>query len=126
MYNEKKIMVMRVFKENLVDFIGELIIQFPEEPDLHIIKNFFVDICPAEEIIKYFVSNLLRPDVKNMIETKNEVFFLNNDDLFSGVKNQNKVLHLKKLYNGSGKQQKEMIWQWIQKITKIAELYTQV
>ena len=124
--NEKKIAVMTVFKENLVEFITQLSNQFPRETDLLTIKNFFLDVCPAEELIKYFVKNLLDPRVKPMIESKNEAFFLENDSLFSSIKNQQKVFHLKKLYYEANKEQKEILWQWFQKITKIADLYTQV
>jgi len=70
--------------------------------------------------------NLLNPKVKPMIEAKNEKFFLDNDSLFSSIKNQQKVFHLKTLYYQANKEQKEILWQWFQKITKIAELYTQV
>ena len=122
--NEKKIMLMKVFKDNLIDFITELTIQFPKEADLHIIKIFFEEVCTVEEIIVYFCNNLLVEDVKKMIDTKNEKFFLRNDQLFTAIKNQSKVFHFKKLWECSDKHQKEMIWQWFQKITKIAELYT--
>lgn len=122
--NEKKIMLMKVFKDNLIDFITELTIQFPKEADLHIIKIFFEEVCTVEEIIVYFCNNLLVEDIKKMIDTKNEKFFLKNDQLFTGIKNQSKVFHFKKLWEQSDKHQKEMIWQWVQKITKIAEIYT--
>jgi hypothetical protein len=122
--NDKKIMLMKVFKDNLIDFITELTIQFPQEADLHIIKIFFEEVCTVEEIIVYFCNNLLVEDVKKMIDTKNEKFFLKNDQMFTGIKNQSKVFHFKKLWESSDKHQKDMIWQWVQKITKIAELYT--
>lgn len=123
-FSETKILLMRMFKENLIDFIKELTIQFPSEPDLHVIKVFFEEVCSVEDIIEYFCSNLLIPDIKKMIETKNDLFFLRNDNLFTGIKNQKKVFHFKKLWEESNKHQKEMIWQWIQKITKLADLYT--
>lgn len=123
-FSETKILLMKMFKENLVDFIKELTIQFPSEPDLHVIKVFFEEVCSVEDIIEYFCSNLLVPDIKKMIETKNDLFFLKNDNLFTGIKNQNKVFHFKKLWGESNKHQQEMIWQWIQKITKLADLYT--
>lgn len=120
-----KILLMKVFKDNLLEFMCELIQQFPQEPDLQIIKIFFMEVCTVEDIILYFCEHLLRPDVKSMIDTKNDNFFIDNDTLFSGIKNQSKVFHFKNLWNQSNKHQKEMIWQWFQKITKIAHLYTQ-
>jgi len=126
MFNETKIMIMRSFKDNLLDFFTELIIQFPNEPDLQIIKIFMSDVCSTEDIITYFAENLLKKDVKEMIDTKNDKFFLTNDTLFSKIKNQKKVFHFKKLYEQSNREQRDIIWQWFQKITKIAELYTMV
>lgn len=126
MYNETKIMIMSSFKDNLLDFFTELIIQFPSEPDLQIIKIFLSDVCTTEDIINYFAEHLLRKEVKEMIDNKNDKFFLTNDTLFSKIKNQKKVFHFKKLYEQSDKQQRDIIWQWFQKITKIAELYSMV
>ena len=126
MFDETKIMIMRSFKDNLLDFFTELIIQFPQEPDLQIIKIFLSDVCSTEDIINYFAENLLKKDVKQMIDTKNDKFFLTNDTLFSKIKNQTKVFHFKKLYEQSNREQRDIIWQWFQKITKIAELYTMV
>lgn len=123
-YNQTKIMLMGIFKDNLLDFMTELIIQFPLEADLQIIKVFFSEVCAVEDIIVYFSNNLLKPDIKQMIDTKNDKFFLRNDNLFSGIQNQTKVFHFKNLWNSSNTQQRDMIWQWIQKITKLADLYT--
>ena len=81
MFDETKIMIMRSFKDNLLDFFTELIIQFPDEPDLQIIKIFMSDVCSTEDIINYFSENLLRKDVKQMIDTKNDKFFLSDGEL---------------------------------------------
>ena len=67
MSSDTKIKVMKIFRDNLLDFMTELIIQFPQEPDLQIIKIFFSEVCTVEDIIEYFTGNLLKPDVPEEI-----------------------------------------------------------
>jgi len=120
---EARIKLLTVFKSNLIEFLDTTIEQFPQETDLFLVKTFFTEFCSPVEIMNYFVENLLTPDIVKMINERNEEFFLKNDSLFSNIENKQKVFHFKNLWMASDKQQKEVIWQWILKFRKIAELY---
>ena len=87
-------------------------------------KNFTDTFLPGTSNVPVSGKVIDKDDIKKMIETKNDLFFLKNDNLFTGIKNQKKVFHFKKLWGESNKHQQQMIWQWIQKITKLADLYT--
>ena len=122
---ETKIKLLHVFKTNLIEFLDTTIEQIPEETDLLLVKTFFTEFCSPLEIMEYFCEKLLTPEIMKMVDDRNEQFFLKNDALFSDmdVENQEKVFHFKNLWAHADKQQKEVIWQWIEKFRKIAEIY---
>jgi len=120
---DNKIKIVEIFQNNLNDFFETLIEQYPTETDLVLVKTFFNHFCSPVEIIEYFCKNLLTTDVKLMLEKEDENFFLQNNSLFSDIQNQQKVFHFKNLWKNSNSQQKVMIWQWIKKFKRIAELY---
>lgn len=120
---DNKIKIVQVFHNNIVDFIDSLIDQFPSETDLILVKTFLQQFCSPGEIIKYFCKSLLSPEVKVMIDKQDETFFLKNDSLFSDIPNQQKVFHFKNLWKNSNTQQKQMMWAWIQKFKRIAEIF---
>lgn len=122
---DNKIKIVQIFHNNLVEFIESLIEQFPAESDLVLVKTFLQQFCAPSEIITYFCKALLTPEVSVMIDKGDENFFLKNDSLFSDIPNQQKVFHFKTLYKTSNPQQKEMMWAWIKKFKRIAELYQQ-
>jgi hypothetical protein len=124
--NQDRIKVIEVFKNNLVNFIEILIEQFPTETDLIIIRTFFLEMCSAVDIINYFSHKLLNDKVKTMIEKQNEQFFIENDTLFSDIKNKQKVFHFKNVWLTATDNQKKSIWQWFNKLVRIAEIYKSV
>jgi hypothetical protein len=122
---EARIKLLSVFKSNLIEFIDSTIEQFPQETDLLLVKTFLTEFCSPVEIMQYFCDKLLTPDIIKMVDERNEEFFLKNDSLFSDIdpENQNKVFHFKNLWKHANKDQKEVIWQWILKFRRIAEIY---
>lgn len=124
--NHDRIKVIEVFKNNLVNFIEILIEQFPSETDLIIIRTFFLEMCSSVDIINYFSHKLLNEKVKTMIEKQNDQFFIENDTLFSDIKNKQKVFHFKNVWLTATDNQKKSIWQWFNKLVRIAEIYKSV
>jgi hypothetical protein len=122
---EARIKLLSVFKSNLIEFLDTTIEQIPEETDLLLVKTFFTEFCSPLEIMEYFCEKLLTPDIIKMVDDRNEEFFLKNDSLFSDMdpENHDKVFHFKNLWKHANKDQKEVIWQWILKFRRIAELY---
>lgn len=121
--NHDRLKVIEVFKNNLVNFIEILIEQFPTETDLIIIRTFFIEMCSPIDIINYFSNKLLASNVKPMIVNHNENFFIENDTVFSDIKNKQKVFHFKNVWLGATENQKKSIWQWFNKLVRIAEIY---
>lgn len=121
--NQDKFKVIEVFKNNLINFFDVLIEQFPQETDLIIIRTFLSEMVSPFDIIDYFAHKLLNEKVKSVIAKEDEQFFIDNDTLFSEIKNKQKVFHFKNLYLAATENQKKYIWQWFHKLVRIAEIY---
>ena len=69
------------FKNSLISFIDELIEQFPQEPDLIILRIFLKDQIPIEDVITKFTYTINKnnQELKKSISDRNEAFFLESD-----------------------------------------------
>lgn len=111
------------FKKQLVDFIDELIASFPNEPDFIMIRIFLKDQVPIEDIMKYFVETIL--PLENMVATKNDKFFLENNILFESLDSDSstKVNYFKRLWTTIDKNDKDIIWKWFSSFIFLAKKY---
>ena len=51
--------ILKQFKNSIITFLDELIVQFPEEADLVIFRIFLKDRVPIIDIMTYFVHKIL-------------------------------------------------------------------
>lgn len=114
--------ILKRFKSGIIQFIDELIDQFPNEPDLIIIRVFFEDQIPVFIIADGFINHVLPH--KDMIKNRNENFFLENNHMF-GMLNNDKVIHFKKLWTSTrlDKDDRNVIWQWFDTFCALIESY---
>lgn len=117
-----EIQILKQFKEQIITFFDELISQFPEEADLVILRIFLENQIPIEEVINTFIHKLLT--VREMITSRNESFFLENDSLFQKI-SKNKVNHFKRLWRSGrlDKDDKEVVWKWVDSFVFLADKY---
>jgi hypothetical protein len=118
-----KIQILSEFKTNLVNFLDELIEQFPEEGDLIVLRIFLNDQVPIADIMSTFVRKLL--PLKDMVKKRDQSFFLNNNILFEKL-NKDKVNHFKTLWLSPklDSDDRDVIWAWYDLFISIAERYT--
>jgi hypothetical protein len=120
------IRILIQFKNSLIEFIDELIDQFPQEPDLIILRIFLQDQIPIEDVISKFILaiNKNNQEMKKFISDRNEKFFLESDVFESIAKT--KSINFKKLWLSGNldDEEKENVWKWIDSFVKISELYT--
>ena len=110
------------FKQSLIDFIDELIDQFPEEGDFVIIRIFLKDQVPIVDVLNHVMQIFL--PIKHLIVEKNEKFFLENNILFTTL-DPGKVNHFKRLWR-SGRlddSDKDAVWKWMSSFVFLAEKY---
>jgi hypothetical protein len=114
--------ILERFKRGYIQFIDELLEQFPNEPDLIIIRVFFQNEVPVTSVAESFIVNVL--PYKEMIKKRDETFFLENNHMF-GMLDGGKVSHFKKLWTSErlDDDDKDTIWQWFDMFCALTEAY---
>ena len=59
-----KIQILKIFKDQFITFLDELIAQFPREPDLVIVRIFMKDQVPIADIMCHIVQQILPHEKK--------------------------------------------------------------
>lgn len=120
--NNKQVQLLKEFKAQLINFLDELIEQFPTEGDLVISRIFINDQMPIIDIMNIFVENI-HPK-KDLIKEKNENFFLEETTLFS-IFSENKVNNFKNLWKTLDSSDKDIVWEWVNLFVVMSDKYIQ-
>ena len=117
--------ILSEFKTSLITFFDELIEQFPEEPDLIIIRIFFNDQIPVKDVMDLFNFKINTENqlLKKMVKDRNEKFFLEHN-IFDAL-GKDQVNHFKKLWR-SGRlddDDKAVVWKWIDSFVYLGDKY---
>ena len=111
-------MVNNKFHVCFSQFIEELSIQFPTEPSLQLVKTIIKDV-DSDELVQKYRSFIL--PYKDMIEKKDENFFLNSNEWFYKLTSPAKIFSIKDLWVSEtlDDEDKDMIWQWFNVFNRI-------
>lgn len=114
--------ILERFKRGYMQFIDELLEQFPEETDLIIIRVFFEDQVPVSVVADSFIEHVLPH--RQVIASRNEKFFIENNHMF-GMLDTGKVLHFKKLWTSKrlDKDDRDAIWKWFDTFCALVDAY---
>lgn len=121
-----EIEILRTFKKNLVDFLDELVQTFPEEEDLVIGRVFVNDQIPIQLVMERFITHILPHS--EMIQTRNEDFFVSgNHDMFGDLP-QSKVIHWKRMWQSKDidSDDRAVIWDYFNVFVTLAENYVKL
>jgi len=120
-----EVVVLTRFKNGLVQFIDQLIDWMPEDGDLVVTRILVNDQLPITEIMGGFIKFVY--PYRDLIKKSDEKFFLGDTRIFDEIKDQSRVLSLKKLWQNPrfSKDDKEKTWEWVQFFVKCMELYLQ-
>ena len=104
------------FKEQMVKFLDELIIQFPEEAAFYFIRIFVKDKIPVQDVLGRFMRDCL--PYKKFIQEKNDLFFLNSDIIYNTYASevgQDEMNKFKEMWTSGrlDEEDKECIWAWM-------------
>lgn len=121
---QQKLNIMHEFRRQLINLLDELIEQFPEETDLVFIRIFMRDQIPVSDVLGRYIRDLL--PLKKQIVEKDGSFFIQNSVLYSQLAGT-KVNHFKTLWLSDklDDDDRDIIWQWMALLTKIADQYYQ-
>ena len=114
--------ILSRFKTAMIQFIDELIEQFPEEADLIIIRVFFENQVPIAVVADSFIQFVLPH--KDKIKRRDEKFFLENNHMFSML-DTGKVVHFKKLWTSKrlDNDDRDVRWNWFDTFCTLVEAY---
>jgi hypothetical protein len=123
-----EIELLKQLKNNLVEFLDELIASFPSEPDFVIFRIFVNDRIPIVDIMEYLVKNLC--PLQDMVKARNEEFFLKYNILFEklGEKGSNRVNKFKTIWLSGNldTEDKETIWRWFATFIHLGNKYAEL
>lgn len=120
--------VLTEFKKQLILFFDELITQFPLEGDLVVIRLFFSNQIPIQNVVNTFNHKINTNDqeLKKMVKERNESFFLEHN-IFDNL-GKEKVIHFKKLWRSErlDNEDKEVIWRWIDTFIYLGDKHSKI
>jgi hypothetical protein len=115
--------ILKLFKEQLIDFLDELISQFPKEGDFVFLRILVKDRVPIKDIMVH--TKTILESCKQMINERDEEFFLRNESIFS-VADKDRVNYFKKIWSSNDIDDdiKTCIWSWVDLFLQLSEKYT--
>lgn len=120
-----KLALLKSFKDALLRFMDALIDLLPDEKDIFTLRVLFESTIPIESAMKTFTSRIL--PYKEMVETRDERFFIECTDIFSGIR-KDKVSYFKDLWqsNTLTAEDKDSLWKWFAIFLKFALKFQQI
>ena len=117
---------LRQFKSKMLDFIEELIQQFPTEPSFVIVRIFVADKIPVKDVLGRFMKECL-PFTK-AVQERNDKFFVYSDFIFEKYVNdvgEENLQNFRMLWESDrlDKDDKQVIWDWMDLFMSIARRY---
>lgn len=111
------------YKSLLVEFCNELSEQFPHEGDFRIAKVILSSSqIPTEKLMTNFLKNLT-PDIREKIKNR-DIEFLHTGNPFSFIADSRFAKFTDLILGGTvSDEDKDIIWQWIEALVKIADKY---
>jgi len=123
MLNNKNIKILNLFKKNVIGFISELILQFPEDSDLLILKLFLENQVDMDRLITGFKKYFTNETNSKMFDDRNEDFFISNNP-FTRI-SSTKFDKLKTIWQSEsiGDDDRLVIWNWFELFKKLSLAY---
>lgn len=109
----------------LVDDLSESVFTSENEQGDLVMCKFYVKKLHPERIMKEIVNNVLQYD--EMIQKRDEEFFLNNKSIFAGLPDDRINYYSRKLSSDEiDEDSKSVIWDYFDTITEIAKSYKKI
>lgn len=126
MQQSPRLKLLSQFRDQMIRFLDELIEQLPSESQFIIIRIFFKDKIPVEDIMGNFIKQVLPH--KHYIKTRNEKFFLQGTNIYNAAyKSHGKqsVDHFKNLWKSNllDTEDRKVLWSWFDLFVLLGEKY---
>jgi len=115
--------ILLVFKSNIMSFVDELITQFPDDPELVMLKLFLENHVDMSILLTGFKKYFAIEQNRIMFENRNENFFLEHNPFYKLSSNQFTKIKTIWLSPKITADDKEVIWQWFELFKKISDKF---
>jgi hypothetical protein len=107
----------------MIEFLDELIEQFPKEAQLILARLYLSTQVGEEDLMKAFITEVL--PLKNVIEIRDEKFFLESNANVLQKCDSSILDHFRLLWKSSAldDDDKEVIWKWFDMFILLSENY---
>lgn len=120
--SDKKFELLIKFKNVLLEFIDELVQQFPNDSDIVMCRIFIKDQIPTQTIMDKFVTYFLPKS--ELILNQDPLFFTVGTSDFCASLKLNTNIFEKIWYSDTlDDEDKQVIWQWITSLYKMVDKY---
>jgi hypothetical protein len=122
-----ELQLLQTFKNQIINFLDELIQQFPNQAEFVIIRVFVKDQIPLADVLGRFIKECL--DFHDQIKQKDEKFFLESDIIVNALGGNQMGLDvmdkLRELWrsNSLDQEDRDMVWRWLDLFFNIAQKY---
>jgi hypothetical protein len=122
-----ELQLLQTFKNQIINFLDELIQQFPNQAEFVIIRVFVKDQIPLADVLGRFIKECL--DFHDQIKQKDEKFFLESDIIVNALGGNQMGLDvmdkLRELWRSDSLDQedRDMVWRWLDLFFNIAQKY---
>ena len=117
--------LLKLFKEQLLNFVDELIETFPNEGNLILLRVYIDTHLIIEKSLSEFTNKINEDNgkLKQMIKQRNEHFFINYDLI--NLESKNEINYMLKLWQDDILQpdDKSTIWDWVDLFVKISNSF---
>jgi hypothetical protein len=109
------------FKNQMIDFLDELIEKFPQETKLVLGRFFIKDRISAQTLMDNFIEHIV-PHRQHVLD-RDDVFFLEHADALLGATSS--LQHFRELWQSPtlAAADRAVIWDWFQAFLYLAESY---
>lgn len=116
------------FKLSIIQFLDELLCQFPTDNDMILCRILVKDMISESILIKNFIKYI--SPYKDKIAKRDETFFLEDESIISHITNfkyKSKINKLKVLWNSKtlDDDDKKQIWNWFDFFIIITDKYSE-
>lgn len=120
------IQILESLRDNLVNFLEELISILPHEKELILFRFFVKEQVPMVDVAEYIVKNLI--PLEDKVVSRDEQYFLTHAVLFESLESHDSTVNrFKNLWEHTDDpENKEAVWSWLHYFIKLGKKYVQL
>ena len=121
----KKLRILQKFKDSLIEFLDELIEQFPTQTELVVIRVMVKDQIPTTQVIDELIEHVL--PFKDKIRNK-DLSFLEDEKERENHKHSKIIKMIEELWNSDtlDEDDNEQLFNWVLHFLKLTEKYDEL